>query len=621
MTPSSTTTVAATKILRSTRDWHAWYGMITTQAIQLRIWDYLDPTKDTVLTEPERPQVPATLDNALTEINFKLEIEEYRDQKAKYLRADANLAIMRTYICNSVDSLHMQDLASRIVDPRELLQELQRRLCPTDNSRASELLHRYEALKKTTKSQDLEQWIYEWQEVVRDGIILKEIDETSAKRAFIRANSKINENLADSMRIWEKSATTPWSFDTLATNFLTEYREKASSFAKLTPASFVTTNIAATDTTTANATQKPDNKKKECLCGRMHRFKQCYYIIPSQRPSNWQPNEKVQKEVNEKIEKNEKLKSIIERMHKSAISSTSNNTSNYTATDSDAEVFTTLTTVLSTATSPLRNSFIADGASHIHVCNMKDRFTEIRPATGTLLVGDTTTAIEGYGDTYCWLTRPNGTRRKAILSNCAYVPNFHTNLVSTKQLHDKGMGLYELSLELQRSSSTGSSRECIAKVQRINRLFVIEHNPVGSFATGSNFPSPAPAGPSKSAAAKQSTATSAIWSQRLGHPSEQALNHLPRLAPNVKIIDHTSGAPPALNSAREAAIANQQISKEKTIKATAPFATIHWDIIPITPVAYNGDKYISHIYCEYTKIHLVATCHTKIDCASSLYIQ
>jgi hypothetical protein len=159
--------------------------MIATQAIQLRIWDYLDPTKDTVLTEPECPPVPATLDNALTEINFKLAIEEYRNQKARYLRADTNLTIMHTYICNSIDSLHMQDLASRIVDPRELLQELQKRLYPTDNSQASELLHRYEALKSTTKSQDLEQWIYEWQEVVHDGIILKEIDETAAKCAFI----------------------------------------------------------------------------------------------------------------------------------------------------------------------------------------------------------------------------------------------------------------------------------------------------------------------------------------------------------------------------------------------------------------------------------------------------
>jgi hypothetical protein len=90
--------------------------MITTQAIQLRIWDYLEPTKDTVVTEPGPLQVPATLDNALIETNFKLEIEEYRDQKAKYLLADTNLAIMRTYICNLVDSLHLQDLASRIVN-------------------------------------------------------------------------------------------------------------------------------------------------------------------------------------------------------------------------------------------------------------------------------------------------------------------------------------------------------------------------------------------------------------------------------------------------------------------------------------------------------------------------
>jgi hypothetical protein len=61
-------------------------------------------------------------------------------------------------------------------------------------------------------------------------------------------------------------------------------------------------------------------------------------------------------------------------------------------------------------------------------------------------------------------------------------------------------------------------------------------------------------------------------------------------------MDHISGAPPAFNSARQAMIANQQIFKGEAIKATAPFAIIYWDIIPITPVAYNDDRYISHIY-------------------------
>jgi hypothetical protein len=122
---------------------------------------------------------------------------------------------------------------------------------------------------------------------------------------------------------------------------------------------------------------------------------------------------------------------------------------------------------------------------------MEDRFTEICPTTGPLLVGDTTTIREKYGDIYCWLTRLNGTCRKVILSNCTYIPNFHPNLVSTQQLHNKGMGLDKLSLELQDSSSTGSSRKYIAKVQCINCLFVIKHNPVKSFAIGNNFPSPA----------------------------------------------------------------------------------------------------------------------------------
>jgi hypothetical protein len=112
------------------------------------------------------------------------------------------------------------------------------------------------------------------------------------------------------------------------------------------------------------------------------------------------------------------------------------------------EVFTILTTLLSTAISLLQYSFIADGANHIYICNVKVHFTEIYPPTGTLLVGDTTTVIEGYGNTYCWLIRLNRICRKVILSNYAYISNFYINLVSIQQLYDKKTGLNELSLEL-----------------------------------------------------------------------------------------------------------------------------------------------------------------------------
>jgi hypothetical protein len=37
---------------------------------------------------------------------------------------------------------------------------------------------------------------------------------------------------------------------------------------------------------------------------------------------------------------------------------------------------------------------------NIHICNMKDWFTEICPSTGNLFVDDPTTVIEGYGNAY-----------------------------------------------------------------------------------------------------------------------------------------------------------------------------------------------------------------------------
>ena len=155
----STDSTKNTRILRTTRDWHTWYGSIATQAMQLEVWEYLDPQSSKELTEPTQPSIP-DVDSVLTnvqELIFKLNFEKYSRNHAAWLRAKSNLASIRTTICNSVDPLHISDLAARIVSPREILQKLKQRLCPTDTTRANELLRRYENLKKSPKgSQDLE---------------------------------------------------------------------------------------------------------------------------------------------------------------------------------------------------------------------------------------------------------------------------------------------------------------------------------------------------------------------------------------------------------------------------------------------------------------------------------
>ena len=46
------------KVLRSTQDWHYWYGMIVTEAMQSEIWQYIDPDSEETLREPTPPPIP-----------------------------------------------------------------------------------------------------------------------------------------------------------------------------------------------------------------------------------------------------------------------------------------------------------------------------------------------------------------------------------------------------------------------------------------------------------------------------------------------------------------------------------------------------------------------------------
>jgi hypothetical protein len=120
---------------------------------------------------------------------------------------------------------------------------------------------------------------------------------------------------------------------------------------------------------------------------------------------------------------------------------------------------------------------------------MIDCFDSIRVVHGdALMTGNSKITIHSYGNVYVWLTKPNGMRKKRILTNATYVPDFYTNLVSIQQLCDKDFGLDEISMEIQQLTT----RECIEKVEQINRLYVVEYNPISksTYVTGSNFPSP-----------------------------------------------------------------------------------------------------------------------------------
>jgi hypothetical protein len=447
-------------------------------------------------------------------------------------------------------------------------------------------------------------------------------------QAFYRVNQKINESLSLIIQCRDGKGGSPCIlFDDLANEFLQKYRElSVFDSTKLTTASFSTilasaggsNNMNSSTNTTFHTHNNRNRNKRLCLCGLEYHWNTWFYLIPSNRPAGWSPNEKIEKEINEKINKNVELKSIIEKIRTKVDAKDKSAASASCTTEEEKEVFTTISASTATSSS-LWDSFIIDGASHIHVCNMINCFDSIRVVdSDALMTGNSKTPVHGYGNAYVWLTKPNGMREKRILTNAAYVPDFYTNLVSTQQLRNKGFGLDVISMEIQRLTT----QEYIGKFEWINCLYIVEYNPISksTYATGSNFPSPVMPtvqSATQSTTIKSMTISKDTWSKCLSHLSDQALVYLRRIAPNISIPDLAIKSK-THNRAREAVIANQIISKQKTTKAEALFAIIHWDIITINPRGFNGDQYIPHICCEFTKIHFIATAQTKTECANNL---
>jgi hypothetical protein len=86
----------------------------------------------------------------------------------------------------------------------------------------------------------------------------------------------------------------------------------------------------------------------------------------------------------------------------------------------------------------LKNSFLLDSASDIHVCNNFERFTTYHKieTEDYLLAGNTT----GYGiATVYSRTADDKDTRIINLHNAAYAPDFHTSLVSLRRAMENGV--------------------------------------------------------------------------------------------------------------------------------------------------------------------------------------
>ena len=130
---------------------------------------------------------------------------------------------------------------------------------------------------------------------------------------------------------------------------------------------------------------KGNKKTNECLCGEMHRFKDCPYIVESVRPVGWKPNKDTQQLVEGKIQGNTKLKTIIGRIRKGSQKDqtdlkTPGQPSQPNQSSEPAGFATVYTTAVQYTPSheiyPLRDSYILGSGATVHVCNNPARMKD-----------------------------------------------------------------------------------------------------------------------------------------------------------------------------------------------------------------------------------------------------
>ena len=182
--------------------------------------------------------------------------------------------------------------------------------------------------------------------------------------------------------------------------------------------------------------KKQEKEPKPCLCGKLHRFRNCYYIVPTLKPATWKLDPALQKQIDAKIEKSPRLYEIIERIRKQAVSK-----------KEDKKLQEPANFMVSIFSSKvlgykLQNSIIIDSGASIHVCNDYKHFKTLQPTSkeNSLYAGNTVIPIEGYGNATVTITMPKGLWQIELM-NAAYIPSFHMTVTSLKKFVLKDMHL------------------------------------------------------------------------------------------------------------------------------------------------------------------------------------
>jgi hypothetical protein len=240
-----------------------------------------------------------------------------------------------------------------------MLVNLKNRFAPSDSAREQELVLEWKKLQNQPQNQDVNIWLHQWEtlydECKAEGI--PDVQDNRPIHAFLDAISTIAPSFADTWDIKLLEGIV-YDFPEVVRKFR-DYRRNTQNRQKLRGEhSAFTATLQGREPTTLLITSSNDQKAtKQCICGEIHYYKDCYYFIESKRPKDWQPDKAIQDKIDQKLRNDKKFYDRIEfiRLREAKNASDSTELALEDSTSTDSTTTPTLTSFTADITTLLRN--------------------------------------------------------------------------------------------------------------------------------------------------------------------------------------------------------------------------------------------------------------------------
>jgi hypothetical protein len=646
---------AKTIVLDGPFNWLPWINIIQSKAQrgEIDVWGYINPNLTTPLPIPAEPTYPTPRDaDSKSDSILQLDavgISKYRLLKEEHdYKNKKRTTILKTI--SQIDSYIMESITVKnelwtrnCKSTWEVLFNLKKRLSPTDQARKLEVIRAYSALKQYSKRISMETYLYEWERLYSLAIDLDlpDVKEERPLYDFAQAIQEVDESFSTNLQfriednITARSindATDSIPFLEVIESYRNHYRRQQAGKSKANLGTF------------ASYQGKDQESPAPCLCESKHLHRNCYYLNPSTRPSNWTGKDATYHKINALLEdpKRSHLRTkVLETFRYDGLPkgkgnpnaketpSNSKDTAQYPplsgtmskdSSEASSELLGTFTTTLTSLSISseleyrLYDSWILDGGSDTHVYNSSilhsGSFSTTRQAQQgeRLFAGKTSYAIAAFGTARISVNTPSSPKW-IDLEDVALAPGFITSIVSLHRLN-KG-DLHWNSRTPNQLERLDGSVACYVN-QEGGHLVLTGQQAYTAFATRQH------ARPSRDP--KLPTFTEERLHKILGHANPEAIRHVFDAVQGIN-VDDTVPCPRSCNCSICA------LSKAKNIisrrpgsenqRSGKPFDCLCWDALVLDP-AYNGDIYISHFYCPDTQFHLTFSCQSKKDFKDTL---